>query len=125
MKARHTAMALVGAMTLAAAMPVSAAESWSETMMKPLMATSLDAGKSHVVSYFLPVNGACHLTMMIASQDVDASVGIPTRVQIVVDPGRAAYVDDADGKASRFTCLYRAETMNVIRIERVALVPAR
>lgn len=125
MKARHIAMALGGAMALAAATPVSAAESWSEMTMKPLMATSLDAGGAHVVSYFLPVNGACRLTMMIANQDAEAQGAVPARVQITVEPGRAAYVDDADGKASRFTCLYRAEAMNVVRIERMALAPAR
>jgi hypothetical protein len=125
MKTRQIAKALVGAMALAAATPVSAAESWSETTMKPLMATSLDARGAHVVSYFLPVNGACHLTIMIASNDAEAPGAIPTRVQITVEPGRAAYFDDADGKASRFTCLYSAEAMNVVRTERVALAPAR
>lgn len=125
MKAQRIAKALVGAMALAAATPVSGAESWSETTMKPLMAKSMDAGGAHVVSYFLPINGACHLTMMIASQDAEATGAVPSRVQITVEPGSATYFDDAYGKASRFTCLYRAEAMNVVRIERVALAPAQ
>ncbi len=124
MKTRHIARALGGALALAAATPVSAAESWSESTMRPLMATSLDAAGAHVVSYFQPVAGACRLTMMIASQDPEAKSPSPTRVQITVEPGRAAYVDDVDGKTSRFTCLYSAEAMNVVRTERVALAPA-
>jgi hypothetical protein len=124
MKARHIAIALVGAMVLPAATPVSGAESWFETTMKPLMAISLDAGGAHVVSYFLPISGACHLTMMIASQDSEATGAVPSRVQITVEPGRAAYFDDADSKAFRFTCLYHADAMNVVRIERIALAPA-
>ncbi|HEY8163518.1 MAG: hypothetical protein ACR650_13515 [Methylocystis sp.] len=125
MKARNIATALGGALALAAATPVSAAETWSETTMKPLMATSLDAGGAHVVSYFQPVKGACRLTMMIADRDMETKGGSPTRVEITVEPGRAAFVDDADGKSSRFTCLYSAEAMNVIRVDRVAMSPAR
>jgi hypothetical protein len=123
MKTRNLAKAFAGALALAAATPVSAGDSWSETTMKPLAATSLDAGGAHVVSYFQSANGACRLTMMIAGPDVEAKGA--SRVQITVEPGRAAYVDDADGKSSRFTCLYHAEAMNVVRTERVALSPAR
>jgi hypothetical protein len=123
MRTRNIAMTLGGALALAAATPVSAADAWSETTMRPLMAASLDASDVHVVSYFLPVNGACRLTMMIADRNMDVKGGAPTRVQLTVEPGRAAYVDDADGKSSRFTCLYRAEAMNVIRVDRVALSP--
>ncbi|CAJ0865655.1 hypothetical protein AMST5_01787 [freshwater sediment metagenome] len=125
MKTRFIATALTAALALAAATPVSAADSWSETTMKPLMAASLHTGSAHVVSYFQPVNGACRLTMMIAGPEVESQDARPTRVQITVDPGRAAYIDDADGKSSRFTCLYSAEAMNVVRTERVALAPAR
>lgn len=125
MKTRHIATALVGVLALAAATSVSAAESWSESMMRPMMATSLDAGGAHVVSYFQPIAGACRLTMMIARQDTDAESAAPTRIQMTVEPGRAAYIDDVDGKTSRFTCLYSAEAMNVVRTERVALTPAR
>lgn len=85
------------------------------------MATSLDAGDAHVVSYFQPINGACRLTMMIADREMETKGGSPTRVQITVEPGRAAFVDDADGKSSRFTCLYGAEAMHVVRVDRLAL----
>lgn len=118
MKTRHIATALFCA--LAAATSVSAAETWSETTMKPIAAASLDAGGTHVVSYFQPVSGACRLTLMIADQTVEKGAA-PTRVQMTVEPGRAAFVDDADGKSSRFTCLYGAEAMHVVRVDRVAL----
>lgn len=124
MKPRFTAMGACGSLALLAATQASVAQSWTETTMKPLAATSLDAGGVHVVSYFQPVGGACRLTMMIAGQDADPKGG-PTRVQMIVEPGRAAFVDNADGKSSRFTCLYGAEAMNVIRIDRLALSPSR
>jgi hypothetical protein len=125
MYARQIAIALGGALALAGATPVSAADSWSEATMRPMMATSLDAGGAHVVSYFLPVKGACRLTMMIANSGSDGELkAAPARVQLTVEPGRAAFVDDVDGKSSRFTCLYGAEAMNVIRVNRVALSPA-
>ncbi|WP_442753976.1 hypothetical protein ACNHKD_13350 [Methylocystis sp. JAN1] len=121
MRARFIATALGGALAFAAATPVSAEDSWSETTMKPMAATSLDAGGAHVVSYFQTVGGACRLTMMIADQEMATKGGSPTRVQMTVEPGRAAFVDDADGKSSRFTCLYGAEAMNVVRVDRLAL----
>jgi len=89
--------------------------------MKPLAATSLDTSGAHVVSYFQPVNGACRLTIMIADQEMEIKGGVPTRVQMTVEPGRAAFIDDADGKSSRFTCLYGAEAMNVLRVDRLAM----
>src|SRR5216684_3724350 len=55
-----------GALCLAASTGLSAAESWSPTTMKPLMAKSLDVGSKHVVSYFLNADGRCKLTLMIA-----------------------------------------------------------
>ena len=116
MKTRLIATALLGVL---AAAPVSAADSWSEMTMKPLAAASLDAGGKHLVSYFQPVGGACRLTVMIAEQDVEKG-GTPTRVQMTVEPGRAAFVDHSDGKSSRFTCLYGAEAMNVVGVDRVA-----
>ncbi|PPD43285.1 MAG: hypothetical protein CTY15_10425 [Methylocystis sp.] len=125
MKARNIAMAIGGVLALSAVTPASAADSWSETTMRPLMAASLDSGGAHVVSYFQPVNGSCRLTMMIAGRDSEMSGGTPTRVQITVEPGRAAYVDDADGKSSRYFCLHSAEAMNVTRTDRVALSPMR
>lgn len=123
MKAPNLALALGGALALSAATAAPAEPGWSETLMRPLMATSLDAGGAHVTSYFQPTNGACRLTMMISEKDQERVS--PTRVQMIVEPGRAAYVDDTDGKSSRFTCLYGAEAMNVVRVERVALAQNR
>lgn len=120
MKTRFIATALCGALALAAATPVSAAD-WSETTMKPLMAASLTAGGVHVVSYFQAIKGVCRLTMVIGGQDGETQDIPPTRVELTIEPGRAAYVDNADGKSSRFTCLYSAEAMNVVRTERLAL----
>jgi hypothetical protein len=126
MKTRIIAMALGGALALAGATAVCAADAWTESTMKPLRATSLDAAGAHVVSYFLPVKGACRLTMTIIANDGPDSVATtaPSRVQITVEPGRAAFVDHIDGKSSRFTCLYGAEAMNVVLVERVALSPS-
>lgn len=120
MKVATLAIALGGDLALATA---ALAGDWSETQMRPLMAASLNAGGAHVVSYYQPANGACRLTLMIS--DIDNERVTPTRVQMTVEPGRAAYVDDIDGKSSRFTCLYGAEAMNVVRIEKIALTPTR
>ncbi len=62
---RILSFALCGALILTANGALSA-ETWSPPSMKPLMAISLDSGTKHVVSYFLPSEGRCDLTLMIA-----------------------------------------------------------
>jgi hypothetical protein len=119
---RFAATALGGALILAATTSLSAAESWSETLMKPLAATSFDAGGAHVVSAFRNADGLCELTLTIADRTA-AEATAPARLQLTVEPGRTARYDGADGSSSRFTCLGRAEAMALTKIDRVALRP--
>lgn len=124
--ARIVAIAFGGALCLATSTGLSAADPWSVTTMKPLAASSLDAGKEHILSYFLSREGVCKLTLMIdeASADQAAEAGSRvSRLQLTVEPGRAAKLDVADGKSFRFACLGRAQAMSVTKIDHVALDP--
>ena len=93
--------------------------------MKPLHAISFDVGRKHVLSYFLSKNGLCELTMMVTDRPDEASEGaeIPTltnaRFKAVIDGGKTARLDTADGNSLKFTCT-AARLMTVRKMHRVA-----
>ncbi len=110
-----------GALCLAASTGLSAAESWSPTTMKPLMAKSLDVGSKHVVSYFLNADG--QLTLMIADAARDENSERPAqilRLRLMVEPGRAALVDTTDGKLLQFACEPDALAMHATLLDQIA-----
>jgi hypothetical protein len=115
------AAALGGALCLAAGSELTADESWSLLTMKPLMAASFGAASHHIVGFFVNANGLCKLTLMIGdaeSPDVPAS-----RLLLVVDPGRSARIDAADGNTLQFACKSGAMAMTATRIASVAAAP--
>ena len=61
--------------------------------MKPLMAISLDSGTKHIVSYFLPSDGRCDLTLMIGERptidDMQSSESVE-RLRVSVDAEKIA-----------------------------------
>ncbi len=93
--------------------------------MKPLHAISFDVGRKHVLSYFLAKNGLCELTMMVTDRPDEASEGdeIPTltnaRIKAVIDGGKTAQLDTADGNSLEYTCTV-AQLMTVRKMHRVA-----
>ena len=124
--ARIIAAAFGAALCLAVSAGLSAAAPWSMQTVKPATASSYDAGREHIVSYFLNEEGVCKLTLLI-SEVVDEAMtesdGRVTRLQFSVEPGRAASLEAADGKAMRFACLGRAQSMSVTKTDRLALYP--
>jgi hypothetical protein len=91
--------------------------------MKPLMATSLDVGSKHVVSYFLNADGQCKLTLMIADaardENSEPSAQI-LRLRLMVEPGKAALVDTTDGRLLQFACERDAQAMNATLLDQIA-----
>jgi hypothetical protein len=120
---RMVTAAFGGALCLATSMGLSAAESRSPMTMKPLMATSLDVGSKHVVSYFLNADGQCKLTLMIADpardENTEPSAQI-LRLRLMVEPGRAALVDTTDGRLLQFACDPGAQAMNAALLDQIA-----
>jgi hypothetical protein len=120
---RIVTAALGGALCLATSMGLSAAASRSPATMKPLMATSLDVGSKHVVSYFLNADGQCKLTLMIAdaARDEDSKPSAQIlRLRLMVEPGRAALVDTTDGRLVQFACERDAQAMNATLLDQIA-----
>ena len=120
---RIVTAALGGALCLATSIGLSAAASRSPATMKPLMATSLDVGSKHVVSYFLNADGQCKLTLMIADaardENSEPSAQI-LRLRLMVEPGKAALVDTTDGRLLQFACERDAQAMNATLLDQIA-----
>jgi hypothetical protein len=120
---RIVTAAFGGALCLATSTGLSAGESRSPTTMKPLMATSLDVGSKHVVSYFLNADGQCKLTLMIADaardENSEPSAQI-LRLRLMVEPGRTALVDTTEGRLLQFGCEPDAQAMNATLLDQVA-----
>jgi hypothetical protein len=115
------AAALGGALCLAASSELTADESWSQLTMKPLMAASFNAASNHIVGFFVNANGLCKLTLMIGdAEDPNAPA---SRLLLVVDPGRSARFDAADGNTLQFACASGAMAMTATRIASIAAAP--
>lgn len=108
------------------AMPVSAGKD-EGLILEPLKGVSLDIGTKHAVGYFLSENGACNLTVVLAtSTDGEVSEDSPgTRVQVSVQPGAAAIFDAANGKTGEFFCGPAGSKMNARVVDRTAWTAAK
>ncbi len=116
------AAALGGALCLATSANLSADESWSVLTMKPLMAASFEAASNHIVGFFVNANGLCKLTLMIGEAR-EASETAASRLQLIVEPGRRARFDAADGDTLQFACKPGAREMTATKLESVAAFP--
>ena len=102
---------------------LSQAQSQSEVALAPLRASSIDLGAKHLVSFFVAVDNACRLTVMIADSVEEKAEAPVSRLQLSIDPGKSARVDTADGAAAAFSCGDDAKSMRLAKIERVAAAP--
>jgi hypothetical protein len=120
---RILTVAIGAALCLATTVSLSAAESRSPRMMKPLKAISLDVGSKHVVGYFLNTEGQCKLTLMIADtfrDETSPPSSQAMRLRLMVEPGRSALVDTTDGRLLQFGCEPDAQAMNATLLDQVA-----
>jgi hypothetical protein len=120
--AKHIAAGTFGILVSLANTTVSATEIRQPVTMRPLMATSLDTGSKHVVSYFVGADGACKLTLMISEKQNDEAEGTTaSRLQLMLEPHKSSRLDVADGKSLEFFCGTAALTMIVSPLDRVAM----
>jgi copper(I)-binding protein len=89
--------------------------------MKPLQGVSFDIGTKRAVSYFLSDGNSCKLTLMLAEVvHGDEVSGLPTRVTVAIEAGKAAQLDTAAGKTLEFKCQGGAHVMSVDASNQVA-----
>jgi len=95
--------------------------------MKPLHAINFDVGRKHVLSYFLKKKGVCDLTMVVSDRPDVAPRGskLPSlqsvRFEAVIEGGKKARFDTAEGNSLEYTCPIGAHVMTVRALNQVAL----
>lgn len=94
--------------------------------VKPLYAVNFDAGQKHVLSYFLSKNGLCDLTVMVTDRPSEHPEGdvIPAlhtqRFKALINAGKAARLDTAEGKAFEYECERGALAISIREVNQVA-----
>ena len=121
------ATALTGVLAIGNLGTLEAGESSSVWRpMKPLYAISFDVGRKHVLSYFLSKNGLCDLTMIVAfpPDEPPRSNELPrletVRFQAVIEGGKTARFDAAEGNSLEYACPMGAQMMTVRGLNQVA-----
>lgn len=94
--------------------------------MKPLYAVSFDVGPKHVLSYFLSKSGLCDLTVMVTDKPSQAPQGeeirplATSRFKALINSGKTARLDTAEGKAFEYECKSGAQAMSIREVKQVA-----
>lgn len=125
------AATLTGVLAIANLATVKAGDSSSVWRpMKPLYAISFDVGRKHVLSYFLSKEGVCDLSMIVADRPDEAPGGneVPgletVRFEAVIEGGKTARFDTAEGNSLEYACPMGAQMMTVRGLNQVALSAA-
>ncbi|HEY8067044.1 MAG TPA: hypothetical protein VIF40_20310 [Methylosinus sp.] len=123
---RIFALALAAVLSLTAGVSLHAEPNGpaaAPVTLKPLAAASFDAGRKHVLSYFVGGEGACRLTVIIfdaPSLEETTPATATTRLIVPISSGKSANIDTAVAKTLRFACTADAAAMTVTAQERVA-----
>lgn len=95
--------------------------------LKPLQCQTFDLGRKHLVTYFLPRDGHCRLTVFVADpmpgdDDVrPAFSSAASRFELSVEADGQAQVDTPEGKAVSFRCAPGGTMMSLRPIDRIAV----
>ena len=102
------------------AMPVSASGPLSR--LKPAQGISLEVGTKRAVAYFLPKDGACAVTVVLADSAPDGEpvTQSPARVNMMVGAGTSSRIDTVNGPSLDVACTAGASALHVQTVDRVA-----
>ena len=94
--------------------------------MKPLYAVSFDVGRKRVLSYFLSKRGLCDLTVLVTDRANEPPLGddirplSTSRFTALINGGKIARLDTAEGKAFEYECERGAQGMSIREVKQVA-----
>jgi len=124
---RIFALALAAALSLSAGVALRAephgpvtAPATAPVTLKPLAAASFEAGRKHVLSYFVGADGACRLTVIVfdAASPEESPATTTTRFIVPISSGKSANLDTAVARTLHFACAADAAAMTVTASER-------
>ncbi|MDX2309456.1 MAG: hypothetical protein NW216_14545 [Hyphomicrobium sp.] len=108
------ALAIAGGTAIGIVSPALSEKAGEGLVMVPRKGLMLDVGRKHTVSYFEPQDGACRLTVLIASTKGGSSNedSPGTRISVPVQPGQRLVIDEAEKQSAEFLCRPGATKMN-------------
>ena len=104
-----------GCLTTSLAVDAAEAHRNRTETFRSAQAISYQLGSKRAIGYFVRVDGACQVTLMIA-EAVDPDVAQPTsaaRLSLAMMPGQKAGLASEEGEALELTCGSGAETVLV------------
>ena len=117
---RTLGLALGAALLLAGrAVPVVAGP-WTTEELRPLRAVSFELGSERVLAFFVPADGICKVTLMIAQMREDEAPALGSRLSLRIEPGRSATFDGRDGQSLRLACRPEAAALLTSRVKTLA-----
>lgn len=112
--------ALAAGLMLAGLAVPTVADPWTTEELRPLRAASFELGSQRVLAFFVPAEGRCKATLMIAETRETAAPAIGSRLSLRIEPGRSATFDGREGQSLRFTCRPEAAALLTSRIKTLA-----
>ncbi|BDV39275.1 hypothetical protein [Methylocystis bryophila] len=117
---RTLGLALCASLMLAGLAVPTVADPWNTQELRPLRATSFELGSQRVLAFFVPAEGQCKVTLMIADARDDAAPKPGSRLSLRIEPGRSATFDGRDGQSLRLACRAEASGLLTSRIKTLA-----
>ena len=103
----------LGCLTTTLTADMAGAHRISSETYRSAQAISYQLGSKRAIGYFVRVDGACQLTMMIA-EAIDPDVAQPTsaaRLSLQMMPGQSSALASEEGELLQLTCGNGAETV--------------
>ena len=113
-------LALAAGLMLAGRAVPTAANPWTTEELRPLRAASFELGSERVLAFFVPADGRCKVTLMIAQTREDEVPALGSRLSLRIEPGRSATFDGRDGQSLRLACRPEAAALLTSRVKTLA-----
>ena len=118
---RRTLGLAFGAGLLLAGLAVpTAADPWTPEELRPLRAASFELGSERVLAFFVPADGRCKVTLMIAQTREDEAPALGSRLSLRIEPGHSATFDGRAGQSLRLACRPGAAALLTARVKTLA-----
>ena len=117
---RNIGFALAAGLMLAGLAVPTVADPWTTEELRPLRAASFELGSERVLAFFVPAEGRCKATLMIAETREDEAPSVGSRLSLRIEPGRSATYDGRDGQSLRLDCRPGAAALLTSRVKTLA-----
>ena len=119
---RTMGLALAAGLMLAGRAVPTVADPWTPEELRPLRAASFELGSERVLAFYVPADGRCKVTLMIAQTREDEAPALGSRLSLRIEPGRSATFDGPEGKSLRLACRPEAAALLTSKVKTLAAV---